>query len=83
MPYKITLRKDEQTTEVIVKEVELLFDNIQILKQADPYIFPEDMQKYIRFNSKNLSAIIFSDSPVEIEKIEPTDEEPDEVEPTF
>lgn len=83
MPYKVTLRKGEQTEDVIVKEARLLTGDIQTLDHFDPYMCPDDMEDDIVFVSKNLSAMIMQNSDVEVEKITPTDEPLPEIEPVF
>lgn len=76
MSYKVTLRNGEKTAQVVVKAVKLKENGIYILKHADPYIFPEYISNEINFVSKDLTATILPGSPVEIEKVEPTDKEP-------
>lgn len=83
MPYKVTLKREEQTETVIVKAIRMLSDNIQILEDFDPHLCPDGMRDGIMFNSKGLSGMILEDSEVKVTKVEYTDEPAQQPEPTF
>jgi hypothetical protein len=79
MPQRVTLSKDGHTESVIV-ETATLSDDLVRLEGFDPSFCPDELKDGIQFASKNLAALIYPESSVTVESVEPPDEpvpEPD------
>lgn len=78
MNQKVTLRKDGEQDEIIALETHML-NRAMVFEGVDPYNVPDRYKEGVRFFSKDLTMKVLYESDVEIVKVEPTGEEPDEV----